>query len=135
MKDVNEPAIFRMRPQREIKCVVTLETKDELLAIPSTARMSIVGASTPDQGKLAFVNELFALVVSVDEGVEFKRRATGSTKLRVGQLAQLATMLSWNREEVKIRVTGENTPETVFPTAVITQNAVLDGDVAAAIGV
>ena len=134
VKDIEEPAIFTMKSQHEVECAVTLETKDRLMVVPSVARMSVAGARSPDLGKLAFVNDLFALVVSTGSGVELKLRAKGATKLGLERLAQLATMLSWNEEEVKMRVTGENTPETVFPLAIIRQNPKLDPRVSAAIG-
>ena len=135
VKDIEEPAVFTIRSQHEVERVVTLETKDGFMVVPSVARMSVAGARSPDLGKLAFVNDLFALVVSTGSGVELKRRAQGATKLGLERLAQLATMLSWSEEEVKMQVTGENTPETVFPTAIIRQDPVLDPSVAGAIGV
>ena len=119
VKDIEEPAIFTMKPQHEVECVVSFETKDGLIAIPSVARMSVAAARSEGFGKLAFVNELFALVVSTSAGVEFKLRATGAKKLRLERLEQLATILSWNEEQVNIRVTGDNTPEAVLPTAII----------------
>ena len=133
--DIEAPANFTLKPRHEVDCVVSLETKDDLIGIPSVARMSVVGVRSEDIGKLAFVNELFALVVSTAAGVEFRPRATGTTKLGLERLAQLATMLSWNDEQVKIRVTGENTPETVFPTAIIRKEPGVDRRVAGAIGV
>ena len=134
VKDIEEPAIFTMKPQHEVERAVTLETKDGLMVVPSVARMSVTGARSPELGKLAFVNDLFALVVSTGSGVELKLRAKGGTKLGLERLAQLATMLSWREEEVKIGITGVDTPETVFPPAIIRQDPVFDPSVAAGIG-
>ena len=135
VKDIKAPAVFTMKRQREDECVVELKTKDGLIAIPSVARMSRAGSRPGELGKLGFVNELFALVVSTGSGVGLNLQATAATKLQPERLAQLATMLSWNEEELKIQVTGDNVPETVFPTATIRQDPVVDQCLAGAIGV
>ena len=130
--DREEPAVFRMQPTREIECVVTLETKDDTVSMPSKARASVALQSSPEQAKLAFVNELFGLVVSVG-GIKLEMRATGSTKLPIAHLAQLATMLSWGEDEFRIRVTGDDAPEIDIPTVKVMQIPALDRSVAAAI--
>ena len=126
VKDVIGPGVFKMKPEREVECTVTLKTKDDLLAIPSTVRTSEVSARA-GQDKKALVNELFALVVSSD-GVEFRTLASWTTNLGLERLADFATILSWDGEEVRISVSGKDVPDLVLPPAIITQSPVLNRD-------
>ena len=132
--DIEAPVVFTVKGQPEKECMVELETKDGLVAVPSLARMSPAGAGPDGLEALGFVNELFAIVVSTGSGVELKLQATAATKLRPERLQQLATMLSWNEEELKVRITGANGPARVFRPAIIRQNPVLDPRVAEVVG-
>ena len=121
-----------MKPAREAECVLTLRTRDDVISIPSKARISVAHGSAPGEIKLAFVSELFALVVSMDE-IKLTLRAIGSTRLPIERLGQLATLLSWAEEELRIEATGDAVPETTIPAVRIAQSPALDRSVLAAI--
>ena len=117
----DEAGIFRMEPTREIECVVTLETKEDAISIPSKSRISVARGTAPEQIKLAFLNHLFHIVIGMD-GTEFTMRDVASKKLSITELSQLATMFSWSDEQVKIRITGEDSPINKIPTATVPPN-------------
>ena len=104
-------------------------SKDAPVSRPSKASSSVALQSSPEQAKLAFVNELFGLVVSVG-GIKLEMRTSGSSKLRIAHLAQSATMLSWGEDEFRIRVTGDDAPEIEIPTVKVMQIPALDRSVA-----
>ena len=102
-----EPGIFKIEPTRDIECVVTLETKEDVLSIPSKARISVARGTAPEKIKVAFLNHLFHIVVGMNDGVTFAMRDVASKKLSIAELYQLATMYSWSDEQIQIRVTGD----------------------------
>ena len=117
-----EPGIFRMEPSRQRECMVTLETKDDAISIPSQSRISVVRGTAPEKVKIAFVNHLFHIVIGKD-GTRFTMRNVASKKLPIADLSKLATMFSWSDERVQIRVTGEELPKTNVQTATVPPNA------------
>ena len=106
-----ESGTFRIEPTREIDCVVTLETKDDEVSIPSKARISVARGTTPEKLKIAFLNHLFHIVVGMD-GKKFAMRNVASEKLSINDLHHVATMFSWSDEQMQIRVTGDGTLNT-----------------------
>lgn len=128
-----EPGTFQIEPTREIECLVTLETKEDSVSIPSKARTSVARGTAPEQIKLAFLNHLFHIVVGMD-GIKFSMNNIASKKLSITDLYQVATMFSWSDEPIQIRVTGDGTPTTNIPTARVPPNPnALDKRIAPAI--
>ena len=117
-----ESGILRLEPTRDIECDVTLETKEDVISIPSKARFSVARGKTPEKIKVAFLNDLFHIVVGMDDGIKLNMHDVASKKLSVTQLYQLATMLSWSDQQVHVRVTGDGTPKTNIPTARVSPN-------------
>ena len=102
--------------------MVTLETKDDAISIPSKSRISVVRGTAPEKVKFAFVNHLFHIVIGMD-GTRFTMRNVASKKLPIADLLKLATILAWNDERVQIRVTGKGLPKTNVQTATVPPNA------------
>ena len=57
------------------------------------------------------------------DGTRFTMRDVASKKLSIADLSQLARMLSWSDEQVKVRVTGEDLPKTNVLTATVPPKA------------
>lgn len=103
----SDEGTFRMmRPEKEIECVVSLETEDDVVTTSSKARVATVPGSSGKEIKLAFLNELFVLVVARDK-ISLTVRNGWSNELSLSELEQLATLLSWHNQEVRVRVTGD----------------------------
>ncbi|MDE0360321.1 MAG: hypothetical protein OXI74_04040 [Rhodospirillaceae bacterium] len=117
-----EPGILRIEPTRDIDCIVTLETNEDSISIPSKARISVARGTAPEQIKLAFLNSFFHIVVGMNDGIRFTLQDVASKKLSIEELSQLATMFSWSDQQITIRVTGDGTPKTNIPTARVTPN-------------
>ena len=103
------PATFRLHPEQEIECVVTLKSGDDAVSFESTARTAAVPGSPPQETKLAFHNDLFMLLVAMDR-IELTVRDIWSTWLRMEELEKLTTILSWHDQSMRIRVTGNDVP-------------------------
>ena len=102
----HDGGIFRVQPENEIECQVTLESDNDVMSLRSTARFSALkGASSMDV-RFSFLNELFVLLVSSEE-ISLTLRDVTSTKLPLRQLEQLATILAWRDQDVRIRITGD----------------------------
>ena len=120
--DHEEFGILRLEPTRDIDCDVTLETNEDVVSMPSKARFSVARGKAPDKIKVAFLNDLFHIVVGLDDGIKLTMHDVASTKLSVTELYQLATMLSWNDQQVHVRVTGDGTPKINIPTTRVSPN-------------
>ena len=124
--------IFRIRPEKELECVVSLETENDVITIPSTARKAVVPGSSCKDIKIAFLNELFILVVTRDK-IGLTMGDARSNELSLLELEQLATLLSWQDQEIRVRVKGD-LPEINFGVKLGKNPSRLDRSVAAAIG-
>ena len=123
---------IRMRLEKEIECVVSLETEDNVVTTSAKARVATVPGSSGKEIKLAFLNELFVLVVARDK-ISLTVRNGWSNELSLSKLEQLATLLSWHDQEVRVRVTGD-VPEMDIGVKLAENPYRLDRGVIAAIG-
>ena len=128
----SEGGVFRLRPEKEIECVVSLETEDDVVTTPSKARIAAVPGSSCKDIKLAFLNELFVLVVARDK-ISLTMGDAWSNELSLLELEQLATLLSWQDQELRVRVTGD-VPEIDIGVKLGKNLSRLDRGVVAAIG-
>ena len=128
----SDGGIFRMQPEKEIECVVSLETEGDVVTISSQARVAAVPQSAWKDIKLAFHNELFILVVARD-AISLTVRDVWSKELSLLELEQLSTLLSWQDQEVRLRVTGD-VPNMDIGVKLAENPSRLDRGVVAAIG-
>lgn len=123
---------FRMRPEKEIECIVSLGTEDDVVTTSSKARVATVPGSSGKEIKLAFLNELFILVVERNK-ISLTVRNGWANELSLSELEQLATLLSWHDQEIRVRVTGD-VPEMDIGVRIAENPCRLDRGVVAAIG-
>lgn len=123
---------FRMQPEKERKCVVSLEAGDDVVAISSTMRVAAVPGVSGNVGRLAFRNEVFVLVVGKDK-VRLTMHDAWSKELSLLDLEGLARLLSWHEQEIRVRVTGD-VPEMNFGVRVTERSGRLDRSVLDAMG-
>ena len=98
--------IFKIRPENEIECQVILETEDDVMSFRSTARFSMLKETSSKDVKFSFLNELFVLLVSPEE-ISLSLRDVTSAKIPLRQLENVARMLAWRDQDVRIRITGD----------------------------
>ena len=102
----SDGGVFRMRPEKEIECVVSLVTEDDVFTTPSKARIAAVPGSSCNDIKLAFLNDLFVLIIARDK-ISLTMGDAWSNELSLLELEQLATLLSWEDQEIRVRITGD----------------------------
>ena len=107
----SEKATLRMQPKKDIECVVVLETDHDTISMSSTVRLARAPGLEPGGVKLAFHNELFVLVMSTKGGswdeVAYSIHDVRRKPLPIRVLENLATMLSWDNQDARVRVTGD----------------------------
>ena len=125
---------FRLSPEREDECELTLETSDEVVSIPSKIRFPQVPGIPPEKQKVAVINNLFTLVVASEE-ITLRFQNLWFQKLPIEQLEQLARVLSWNDQKIRVCVAGSGLPplalEVSYPSS--RETPVLHKEVAEAI--
>ena len=123
---------FRMWPEKELKCVVSLETESDDVAISSEMRIASVPGLSGSDRKMAFRNELFVLVVTQGK-ISLTMHNAWSKELSLLDLERLAKLLSWHDQEVRVRVTSD-VLEMNIGVKVVERSSPLDRGVVAAIG-
>ena len=98
--------ILRIEPEKKIECNVKLETDDHIISLRSTARISLLKGSSPEDVRFSFINELFIFVISQD-AFSLNVRHEPSTRLPIHQIEYLVNMLTWRDQDVRFRVTGD----------------------------